>query len=289
MARALPALGGSELVAEALGERVHEPALADPRLAADVHDRAASLLDAAPGRQQHVHLHGAVDQRRQPSAHRRGEAVLDAARTQYAMHRHGPCHAGQRLVAERLGDEVAANQGLGDVADDQRPGLGDRLQTGCDVRRLADHRELLAARPGLHRAGHDQAGVAPDPNLHRRAESRAQVRVEAAEAGEDLEPRVGGALRVVLVCPWIAEAGHHAVAQEVNRVPLVALDRSGRQPVVKRQELLEVLRVQPSGQRRRADQIAEHDGDLAPLPLPRRFRPSRTLRPPELSALFHSS
>ena len=65
----------------------------------------------------------------------------------------------------------------------------------------------------------------------------------------------------------VAEVNEKPVAEVLGDVPLVARDDLGAGRLIGADDLSEVLRVQPGGERRRADQVAEHHGELAALGL----------------------
>ncbi len=69
----------------------------------------------------------------------RFEATLDRARSRYLPRLNRLGDALERLGAERAALEGASCQLVGALRDDDGVGLGDALQPGGDVRRLADH------------------------------------------------------------------------------------------------------------------------------------------------------
>ena len=71
--------------------------------------------------------------------------------------------------------------------------------------------------------------------------------------------------RVVLVGTRVAEVHQHAVAEQLGHVAFVGGHRGGDSLVVAAQGLAQVLGVEACRQRRRADEVAEHDGQLAAL------------------------
>ena len=83
------------------------------------------------------------------------------------------------------------------------------------------------------------------------------------EAGAD------GPLGLVLVRPRPAEVGQHAVAHELGDVALEPGDLAGDGVLVGADDLAHLLRVEPGRERGRADQVDEHDRELAALGLGR--------------------
>ncbi len=147
--------------------------------------------------------------------------------------------------------------------DHHRPRLGQRLQPRREVRRLADHRLLLRRALADQIADDDEPGGDPDPHLqpHLGRGVEPRHRLDHAERGPHRP------LGVVLVGPRIAEIGEHAVAHVLGDKPAGALDDRGDAAVIGAEDRAQILRVEPRRQRRRADQIAEHHGQLPPLGL----------------------
>ncbi len=81
------------------------------------------------------------------------------------------------------------------------------------------------------------------------------------------QPRPHGPLRLVLMRPRVAEIGQHTVAHELGDEALEACDHPGAGVLVGAQHLAHVFRIEARRQRRRADQIDEHHGEVAPLGL----------------------
>ena len=105
------------------------------------------------------------------------------------------------------------------------PGLGERLQAGGQVRRLADDRLLLRRALADQVADHDQAGG--DADARRRARpagvaGRRRRRQRASPARTARSASSSCALRP-------AEVGQHAVAHELGDVPVEARDHLGCQ------------------------------------------------------------
>jgi hypothetical protein len=65
--------------------------------------------------------------------------------------------------------------------------------------------------------------------------------------------------------PRIAETDQHPVAHEFGDKPVVARDDGGNRVLIGADLLAQFLGVEPSRQRRRADQIAEDHRQLPPL------------------------
>jgi hypothetical protein len=72
-------------------------------------------------------------------------------------------------------------------------------------------------------------------------------------------------LGVVLVRLRIAEINKRAVAHEASDKPAKALDNLCDAAMVRADDPAQILWIEPRGQGRRADQVAEHHGQLTPL------------------------
>ena len=74
-----------------------------------------------------------------------------------------------------------------------------------------------------------------------------------------------GALGVMFVSLRIAEIGQHPVAHILGDEAAVAFDQICAATMIAANDLTHVLGIEPRRQRRRADEVAEHDRELAPL------------------------
>jgi len=96
---------------------------------------------------------------------------------------------------------------------------------------------------------------------------------EPADRVDDRQPGTSRAFGVILMRLGIAEMDQHAVAHILGDKAAKAADGVGDAAMVGADNLAQVLGIKARGQRRRADQIAEHHGQLTPL----RFRPHPAL------------
>ena len=94
---------------------------------------------------------------------------------------------------------------------------------------------------------------------------RLELGVELTQVLHDGERGMRRALRVVFVGLRPAEEHEDAVAAILRRVPRVALDGRGTGLLVAPDDGPEVLGVETRRQRRRAHQVAEHDGEMTTL------------------------
>jgi hypothetical protein len=71
---------------------------------------------------------------------------------------------------------------------------------------------------------------------------------------------------------WIAEINQHAVAHVFSDEAVEAADRVGDTAMVSADDLAQILGIEAHRKRGRADEIAEHDGELPSLGLAGRGR-----------------
>jgi hypothetical protein len=128
---------------EALLQSRGDARLADAGLPGDQHDLAVARLGARPPAQQQVDLLVAANQRAQCRSAQCLEPALDGARAQHLPSRHGCGDALDLDGAEIAVFEEIAKQPPRARGDDDSIRLGQGLQPGGEVRRLADDRLLL--------------------------------------------------------------------------------------------------------------------------------------------------
>src|SRR4029450_13499810 len=76
------------------------------------------------------------------------EAALDLALRLDEMHTRAGPESFEGYLAEILKNESVADQSPGRLRDNQVIGSGNRLEPGCEIRRLACDRDLLSNRAG---------------------------------------------------------------------------------------------------------------------------------------------
>jgi len=138
------------------------------------------------------------------------------------------------------------------LGDDERARLGHRLQAGGDVRGLADNPTLLRGARADQVADHDQPAGDAEPNIQRLRCGELSDRIDHREPGADCP------LSVVLMRFGIAEIDEHPVAHVLGDKAAKATDRLGDNAVVGALDLTQVFGVEADGERRRANQVAEH-------------------------------
>ena len=231
---------------------------ADAGLAGNQHDRALAALRLLPAAHQQRQLLVAADERCRGRAQRL-EAALGTALAQYPRGCDRRRQASDLEGAEILVVEEPAGQMPRARRDHHGSRLGQRLQPRREVRRLADHRLLLRRPLADQIADHDQPGGDPDPHLQRCARRR----LERRHRLDQPQPGAHRPFGIVLVGARIAEIGEHAVAHVLGDKPAGAVDDRGARAVIGADHRAQILGVEPRRQRRRADQIAEHHGQLA--------------------------
>src|SRR5262245_51902748 len=120
----------------------------------------------------------------------------------------GFCEALEPLLTKISQPEQTAGQPARRLTDDPAARSRQRLQPGCQVRGLADHRLLLGGTLADQLADHDQAGGNADPGhergVHRRLQSRQCI--------DDREPSADCPLGLVLMGVRPAEVGQPATS-----------------------------------------------------------------------------
>ena len=183
-------------------------------------------------------LHGARPQRR-PGPRRPGDALKVP----------GPKILELEEIAEKLSRALRNNHGIR---------FSNGLQTGGKVRRLA-HNRLLLGRPRADEvANHHEPGRDPDTHLQGRAGRGGELRHRLDEG----KPGPHSALGIILVGLGIAEIGEHAIAHVLGNESAIALDQHRAAALIGANDLAQVLGIEPGRQGGRADEVAEHHGEL---------------------------
>ncbi len=160
---------------------------------------------------------------------------------------------GERLEAEILEIEQRADLPPCALCNDECARLGHCLQPGGKVRRLADDPALLRGTGADQVANHDKAAGDTKPHI------QPFRRREPADRVDDGEPGPQRPLGIVLMRLRIAE-----ILGDKTGVPG---DRIGDATLIGADHLAQILGIVARRQCRRADQIAEHHRQLAPLGL----------------------
>src|SRR5271166_6594374 len=91
------------------------------------------------------------------------------------------------------------------------------------------------------------------------------VGLKAPHGFGDVESRMDRARRVILVRAGKAEGRQNPVAKEFRDKSVIARQHARAGVLIGVDDLAHVLGIEPRRQRGRADEVAEHDGELAPL------------------------
>ena len=249
------------LTLQARAQLAHDARFADPGFAREQHHLPFATLRQLPAVKQQAELVLAPDQRGQAGRVHRLEAALGGAD---ADHPPGPDWLGEAL--EMLRAEVGQLEQLAyepprPLADDDAAGLGDHLQAGREVGRLADHGLLLRGAVADQLTYHDRARGDADPGCQRFARRRFQVHQRIA----DREPGAHGTLRLVLVGPRPAEIGQHAIAHVFGDVSFETRDLARHRVLIGADQRAHVFRVEARHQLGRAHQVTKQDCQLSPL------------------------
>ena len=248
------------LVLDLIFQRRRQARFTDARLAGEQDHAAFVVFEPLPAPQQQLHFLVAADQRCAAFRAQGFEAAGDAALAQHAPRRNEPGKALQLGRRNRFVFEDVAGEPPRRRIDDQGVRRGERLQTGGEIGRLADYIALLRLAGADQFAHHDQPGGKPDAHLM------------TAVGGEKLRDRIDqrecaayGIFSVVFVRLRIAEINKNTVAHIFGHVAAETGDDLGGASVIGGDDFAQILRIEAGGERGRADEVAEHHGDLPPL------------------------
>jgi hypothetical protein len=205
------------IVAQLLSQLLHEARLAHPCLPAQEHDLADPILGLLPTIEEQGRLLLTSHKRDELSRGGEFETTLDATLLEDAVDGDWTRDPLQGLGAAILEHEYASYQAAGGVTDDNRVGLGQRLQPRSEIRRLADNRIRLAGSAGAELPCHDEAGVDADANLEcvvaQRRDLLLHFGVETRQPCENLEGCTHPAHGIVLVRARIPEVDQEPVPE----------------------------------------------------------------------------
>ena len=222
-------------------------AFSRPGLTPAVEDRGELLL-AAYHRQQLPGLMGL-------------KAALDRALLANTVSGDRPLQALEGLRPKIVEIKGGPEQAAGRLAHDHRSWRGNPLQPRRQVGGLADHDTLARLVPADQVAHHDQAGRNPNPHTQRCASWGGHARDRLCDG----QPGPHGTLRLILVSLGPAEVGQHPIPHEFGDVTFEAGDLAGHGILKGADDLMHLFGIEARGKRRRADEIAEHHGQLPAL------------------------
>ena len=259
--RALVAKPRVSHVRDLLSEPGGQARFADARFARDQHGLALAAPGAALARDQFVALGLPPDEAGQPRRMRRVETALALGHAQGSVRLDRLGETLDRVKAQVLQAEPVADQPPGRRRHDDAARVGEALQPCGEIGRVADDDLLLRGALPDDIAGDNEAGRDPDPH----GELLAGAGLQAPHGLGDVQSRMHRARRVVLVRPGKAEGRQNPVAKEFRDKAVIARQHARAGVLIGVDDLAHVLGIEPRRQRGRADEVAEHDGELAPF------------------------
>ena len=250
------------LAGDVLFEHLDQPRFANAGLAPQDHDLPHTLGDARPTGHQESHFLRAPHQGCQAVGSGHLQATLGRTGAQDAIHLEGLRQAGERVRTQRLTPEIASDELMRRGGDHQRVGRCQVLQPCRNIGRLPQGQRLVAC-PCTDVAHHHQAGMDPQPHRHLLSRRQRRVGQQRGEGVQQAQPRPDRSLGVVFMRHRIAKIAQHAIAEVLRHIAVKALQHLGTDLVVGAHHLAVIFRVQTSGERRRADQVAEQHGEVA--------------------------
>ena len=258
--RAVIAQDRARLVAQPLAQGEDDARLADAGLAGQEHDLALALLGLPPAIEQQRELLLAADERREApqragprSAPRRGPA-----RGMKRPHRPGEAPRGQGRVLDL---EQPAEQPPRALGDDDLPGSASACRRAARFGVSPTTASSWAA-PSPIRSPTTTSPVA----MPTRAASGSPAGVASRATASTIASPARTARSASSSCAsGPAEVGQHAVAHELGDVALEAGDLARDRVLVRAEDLAHLLRVEPGGERGRADEVDEHHRELPAL------------------------
>ena len=259
--RALVAKPGVSRVRDLLGEPGGQARFADARFARDQYGLALAAPRAALAADQFSALGLTPDEAGQSRRMRRVETALALGHAERRIGLDRLCEALDRVPAQVLQAEPVADQPPRRGAYDDAARISEALQPRGEIGRIADDRLLLRGASSDNIARDDESGRDPDPH----GELFAGPGLQAPYGFGDVQSRMDRTRRIVLVRAGKAEGRQNPVAKEFRDKAVIARQHARAGVLIGMEDLTHVLGIEPGRQRGRADEIAEHDGELAPL------------------------
>ena len=220
------------------------PGLADAGLTGNQHNLTFAVLGLGPSSQQQLDFLVAADERAQCRRTQCLETALDRA---LAQHLRGQYRLGQPL--DRDSPEIAvvekiANQPPRAFCDQHRVRWRHFLETGCQVRRLADNPALLRLARADQIADDDEAGGDADP-----ARQRGGIALQPADAVDQRQTGPYCLLGIMLMRLRIAEIGKDAVSHILGDIAPKPGDDLSHGGVISAEHLPQIFRIEARCQR----------------------------------------
>jgi hypothetical protein len=241
-------------------QRLDRARFADTSLADHGDDLTLARAGEPPALEHQPHFVRTTDERQRAGTDR-GEAALDHRFAKHTPGGHGVRKTFEFVRAGGFKLEQSAEQTLRRLADENRVGLGEGLQSRGKVGRLSDNGTFLCRAGANDFADHDQAGSNPDPG----ARPRTVRQLDAADFAEDVDRRANGAFSGILESARKAEIGQDAVAHELGDETAEAADRAGGGILITADHAAKEFGIDRVRQRRRTHHVAEQHRDLAAL------------------------
>ena len=210
--RALAGHPVAAFVHDLLDQHVGEPRLAHPRFTRDDESTTLAFACPLPEVRKQRRLFAATHESSAVRCPRGCEACFGGCLAQHTPHGDGRGESLERSFAQALVLEAVAKQLIGARADENRIGLGQRLQASGEIWRLAGDRALSGGTRAEQIANDDDAGYDADACLERAA-------VGAFQLSQCIDDRQAGAdcmLRRIFIGLRIAEIGEHTIAHELR-------------------------------------------------------------------------
>ncbi len=255
------------LFVQPLCERRGYAGFADPGFARQQHYLAFSILCALPSPQQKFEFLAPTDERCRRGCAQCLEPARDRAGPQHLPGRYHSRETAGLDGAEVVVFEQSADEPPRTLIDQNRVRLGQALQSRGEVRGLAD--DIVLGSPAPH---DDCAGG--DPN----AGAQLLGQLQARDGLEYCQGAMCRPLGIVFMRMRISEIDQDAVAHiardEARETPYGLCHRV----MISANQVPQIFGVASYRQCGRADEVAEHDGELSALAARSRSQPDRKQR-----------
>ena len=259
--RALIAQHHQRFAADMFAHRRQDARFADAGLARQRHDLALPGLCQPPTVHQDSHFVLAADKGGHGFGARRLESRDALDFPQHRPGRYRRFEALELMQSEALQLESPAQEPSCRLGDDDRVGLGEGLQPGRQVRRVSDDAAFTGITFADQLADDDEAGG--DADSQPQVDSALAAELTHRRQQRDRGPHC--AFGVIFMGARITEIDRCAVAKPSRDVAVEAYDRGRYRALERTHQVGHIFRLKLRRQRRRIDEIAEHDGQLAPV------------------------
>ena len=245
---------GVRRLAKAGVKLLHQPGLAQARLADDQRELALAFVCALPAPGEKIELLLTPDERRQRT---RAAAPAAAACAHHPIERHGRRHPLELVLAAVLRDKQPGGLALHGRGDEDRARLGGALDPRGDIRRIAEHFARCV--------DHHLPGIKADPRGKLGRAFAGVSGVDFDKRALDRERRTHRALGIVLLRVRIAEQRHQPVAELFQHIAAEPSHRRRSLVKIGVDECAPVLGVKLRSHACGPDEVTKHDCDRAAL------------------------